>query len=291
MKKFLSFISLCLFILNANAQVPNGTFESWVNDSTPSSWTTSLNAGITTLYFGHKATGASGYGLQINSKLITVIATQYKAPGIATLGAISVNTSNMTANTTGGIPFIARPNQLNGVYKYVPDATDLMVAMVMLTKYNTALSKTDTIGIGTFSSPLLVSTFTPFTATINYTSALDPDTMNITLLSSNPLAAQANGVLVVDNLTLTGGNVGVDELSVDLIQSIQPNPSNGQFTVILNNMKKGMLKVYNSLGMEVYSNPEYLNGSAVDLGITKPGMYLVSIQNGNKQFVKKMMIY
>ncbi len=291
MKKKLIFVCLSFIVFNLSAQVPNGNFESWVNDSTATSWTTTANV-VLTLNFGHKTTGYSGYGLQINSKLIDLGLTQIKAPGFATLGKITINMANNTGQTTGGIPFIAKPAQMKGYYKYIPDSTDMMVAAIILTKYNSVMSKTDTVGIGTFTSPDLVSSFTQFTVDINYLlTTVDPDTMNISLLSSNPIAARSNGVLVVDDITLNGGNIGVEELPIDLIQSIQPNPTTGKFTVLLNNMKSGILKVYNSLGNEVYYNSSYLNGSQIDLGLTNSGIYFVSIQNGVKQFVKKLIVY
>ncbi|MEI8202757.1 MAG: T9SS type A sorting domain-containing protein [Bacteroidota bacterium] len=290
MKNFLFLVCLGLIGLNVKAQIPNGDFESWINDSTATGWTTTANV-VLTLNFAQKTTGNSGYGMQINSKLIDLGITTIKAPGFATLGKITINMANNTGQTTGGIPCSAKPAQMKGYYKYIPDSTDMMAAAIILTKYNTSLSKTDTVGIGSFSSPNAVSTFTQFTVDLSYPiTTEDPDTMNITLVSSNPLTPRAHGVLVVDDLVLLGGNIGIDELPVDLIQSIQPNPTSGKFITILNNMKSGILKVYNSLGTKVYSNPEYLNGSQIDLGLTNPGIYFVSIQNGTKHFVKKLIV-
>ncbi|HAA13338.1 MAG TPA: hypothetical protein DCE41_17265, partial [Cytophagales bacterium] len=71
-----------------------------------------------------------------------------------------------------------------------------------------------------------------------------------------------------------------------------PNPTQGAFTVRVQNGSSHFLSVTNLLGQEVYqqqidaSQPEH----TVYLENAKPGVYLVRIQTGDRQYQQRLVI-
>jgi hypothetical protein len=87
-------------------------------------------------------------------------------------------------------------------------------------------------------------------------------------------------------------NIGILENSLSSQISIYPNPSNGSFAISFQNLlKNGSLKVFNSLGQEVYS--EKLSGSISKKEINlnaAAGIYFVKVSDGEKVFTRKLVI-
>lgn len=72
--------------------------------------------------------------------------------------------------------------------------------------------------------------------------------------------------------------------------SIYPNPSNGAFTVNLNNADKAVVEVYNVVGKVVYSTQLANNSASINLANQAAGMYFVKVISNNNTLVKQVIV-
>jgi len=90
--------------------------------------------------------------------------------------------------------------------------------------------------------------------------------------------------------------LGVEENDLQHAVDIYPNPSNGIFNVKWNasGTQKLKLSICNSLGQEIIRADDFgINSSAekqIDLSGYAPGIYFITIQNGNDWVVKKIVV-
>lgn len=184
-------------------QMPNGGMELWTDlglgYEDPDDWQTpNASTTILQIYSTTKSTDAA-QGVY-SAKLETKSVGGFNTPGVITLGKFNVDYVNFTAYLTGGIPFTEKPTSLSGSYKNLPAAGDSTLIIVYLTKYNTAESKTDTIGLGVKYNTETIASWTDFSIPINYYNTEDPDTMNLHVVSSNMLNPQEGSTMYIDNL-------------------------------------------------------------------------------------------
>ncbi|PCJ22574.1 MAG: hypothetical protein COA97_13315 [Flavobacteriales bacterium] len=99
----------------------------------------------------------------------------------------------------------------------------------------------------------------------------------------------------VDDIELIDWNtVGMSEQALEANTQVYPNPSSGQFTVSLTNVKAGNyeLSIIDMLGKLVHSETLTVNGSIsknYNLAL-KSGLYFVNISNGELTTIKKIAI-
>ncbi|HTB32327.1 MAG TPA: C10 family peptidase, partial [Bacteroidia bacterium] len=87
--------------------------------------------------------------------------------------------------------------------------------------------------------------------------------------------------------------LGVQNISSNLDINVYPNPSHGMFTFeIPNNLQNGQLKVYNTIGQEVYSSLVSQGNFLINLGNQSAGMYLYRLlnQKGEPVSTGKLML-
>ena len=76
---------------------------------------------------------------------------------------------------------------------------------------------------------------------------------------------------------------------------IYPNPNNGEFTVNLKQTKsnKVTVNVHDLRGRKIYDNAFKTQGSLnenINLGSVQSGVYLVSVNDGENQITKKILV-
>ncbi len=72
---------------------------------------------------------------------------------------------------------------------------------------------------------------------------------------------------------------------------INPNPSNGRFTIKLDQKKKGKIIVNNLLGFKVYElETELIDSLELDLKNLKKDLYILSILLEDDQIISKRII-
>lgn len=101
-------------------------------------------------------------------------------PGL--VGTDSLDIPNATIRV--GKPYTLKPLKFRGYYKYAPVGGDSALISVLLSKYNTALGKRDTIGLGREIYKNTVTEYTMIDLPINYLSQEVPDTLTLLVCSS-----------------------------------------------------------------------------------------------------------
>lgn len=300
MKHFIllfGFLSLGLF---SKAQyVTNGDFETWTAVD-PTGWqsTNSILAGFGFAANVTKETtspyaGTNSAKLQTNP--YTFITTTYVVAGVLTNGTISVNMAAATAAVNGGKPFTQRPASFTGYYKYTPGTGDVCMMNAFISKTNGGVK--DTIGYAQFSNTSTVGSWTQFSATFTYNPLYvseTPDTIQISLFSSNPMAAISGSVLLIDNLDLEGGTLGINKYNLLSSINVFPNPASDFINVYFNQETKNStsVSVYNLVGKKIKEIvlPAGTETSSINIRDLNKGMYFIQILSGKDKFTKKIFI-
>jgi hypothetical protein len=304
MKKFVLFLILLsmVFFVKSFSQgiVPNGDFELWTshtNYQDPLYWDTP-NAEVATIpIFGVEVVTRStdhesgSYSVKLTTQHITLPA--FDIPGFITLGNLTINLTSGTYSVTGGVPVTDRPTHLQGYYKFLPVGGDSCVIGIGMLKRQGGIR--DTIGSGYFSTKSAVTDWTFFSAWIDYTDTIAPDSMNIVALST----AQETGMHA-------GTTLYVDNLSLDYTVSIDGNDPTQGIHIYLDNETKRILaffdfpepqytsmKLYNNMGScvaETACGRIRNDKGMLNYGRLPRGMYILEILYGDRKYCKKFML-
>lgn len=153
-----------------------------------------------------------------------------------------------------------------------------------LTDADIYLIKTDAIGNAG------CNTTTPATITGNPTYAGISQTLTASSVGSLHTAIITVGNGGIDSMLCT--TVGINNIELNNIFAVSPNPTNGSFTINFNRtITKGEIDIYNSLGKIVYSNALNNEKSMVlILGNLLDGLYFVKVFDGEKSYCKKLIV-
>lgn len=293
MKQFILLISFLTtgFLLQAQ-YINNAGFETWPNGSDPTGWQSpnsfTSGLGVTTV---SKDVADYHSGL-CAAKLETKSVFGYPVPGILTNGIINVNLSaTPPASITGGVPFTQKPTFFKGYYKYTPATGDVCILRVNLLKRNG--SAVDTIGYAQFSNTATINSWTLFEATFTYLSVENPDTMQVTIYSSNPLSAVVGSILKVDDLYLEGG-MGINKINLWKSITVFPNPTSDLINIQFHNATKTQttIAIYSLVGQKVSETilPTGTELSSINVRNLNKGMYFLYVQSGKEKFTQKISI-
>ncbi|MEI6122371.1 MAG: PCMD domain-containing protein [Bacteroidota bacterium] len=185
--------------LNCSLNITGGCFDQWVMLNDGNDFFSMEPAGnyLRTLNYLHTLPAAAGgpgplttdsttdsYSGKYAALLITgtfsPMGSPILIPGL--VGTDSLDIPN--ANIRLGKRYTLRPTAFLGYYKYEPVAGDSAMISVVLSKYNTALNKRDTIGWVKQLYKNTVTTYTPINLPIIYNSADTPDTLTLLICSS-----------------------------------------------------------------------------------------------------------
>ena len=294
----LSVFILALLTGNLGAQtIPNNDMETWINHGQyddPQFWDTP-NQEVCFLPFYSKVVTKSSdhqsgsFSARLETKLIPII--NITVPGVVTLGTLSINVVAGTYAIKGGVPINDKPTHLKGYFKYQPKGGDSCAIGIMLTKWMG--SHRDTIGTGVFSTHDTITSWTQFSAWIDYTSSATPDTMNILAISSASYTPAAGTILFVDGFFLdytTSVNredpskgIGVfnDRDLRELMVSLDfPSP------------EETSVRIYNSMGQSALIIPSHMidkERMEIRYDDFNPGLFVLEIIHGNKKFCRKFI--
>jgi len=185
--------------LNCPLNITGGCFDQWVklNDGYDNIWMEPAGGYLRSLnYLTTLPTSAGGPGpLTLDSTrdsysgpfaalLITdTFSPQHDVvliPGL--IGTDSLDIPNATIIL--GKRYTSRPVSLKGYYKYIPVGGDSALVSVMLSKYNSALHKRDTVGWVKQLYKTPVTTYTLINLPITYQSTAIPDSLTLLICSS-----------------------------------------------------------------------------------------------------------
>lgn len=184
-----------------------------------------------------------------------------------------------------------RPQYFQGYFKYITGGFDPLAqgdANITLTRFNGFSS--DTIATGTYEFDS-TTVFTPFQITLNYISALNPDSIIIYIINAG-MNQDCNGIhlvcnlLYLDNLTLSNSPLGIENLnSNENLVSVFPNPSNNILSIENNSTKMFQFTLYNSLGEKLIDKILPNKTSTINLSAFANDIYFYKVSN-DKQEIK-----
>ena len=85
-------------------------------------------------------------------------------------------------------------------------------------------------------------------------------------------------------------SAGIVETNNDSEITVYPNPGNGIFTIIANNVKKSQIEVFNIIGEKVYYSPINSEKSECDLSTQTKGIYFMKVISENKTISYKKIV-
>lgn len=236
MKKLFIMLAAISYTLAAKAQLQNPDFENWNYTVTFDDPAQNLPTGwiCTNRWFGYE-------DAQFTDRMVRPVDSIAQSNHYA----LSLFTfyNYMKDAAVQKAPISNRPAALKGFYKYeenfiiwgVNNYIDTAQVSVWLTRWNSAISKSDTIGFGQFSTHDSVKVFTPFQADITYYSNEQPDSITIYLDPSfigrhpdSEIQNEAHGgrsIFTIDNLSLVNGATSIAKMSPKQTLAIYPNPA------------------------------------------------------------------
>jgi len=271
MKKVLLSCAL-LMGLSAAAQTPSLDFETWSNygigdTDGPSGWITGnvLTSPIIAPNPSNpqevfQATAAGDFhGGAKGARILTVKLATNPAPGILpdALGLIATGkiTTSPSLGYKMGYPYTARPAVMTFWYKSSPMTGD--TAGVSIALWKNQGGTRIYVGSGEFTTTSTVGTMTQQTVTILYDPTqltVTPDSVSIIAGSSYHRSfltpgSKVGSQLWIDDIQLTGGNVGILEFGKATSQiSVYPNPANNYVNFNTDSKNAKTVSVYDVTG-------------------------------------------
>jgi hypothetical protein len=278
--------------------IPNNDFETWINFGnyenpqywdTPNQELSSIPIFGTTVVTKSTDHASGSFSARLESKNITLVGT---VPGFLTLGNLTVDIANMTYSITGGAPVYDIPTHLKGYFKFSPKGGDSCVIGIGLTKW--VAGSRDTVGIGQFSTKVAFADWTPFSAWINYSNSVQPDTMNIIALSSAEEVPTAGTVLFIDNLYLDY-TVGVNEADPSAGIDVYNDRETGRLLLFFDFPQGSTVaaNLYDMKGVCIASASPGLvkkGREVMDYQGRPDGIYLLEVIHDNQKFTRKYFL-
>lgn len=199
-------------------------------------------------------------------------------PALMTLADFNVNISTFSFTMLGGIPYNQRPEKISGYYKFSPQGGDSCAMLALFYKHNPG-GWQDTVGIAYFIDNNNVTQWTKFESYVDWSSADNPDTMNILIASTASFSATAGSVLYVDDLALDFSSGLSQPLFAD-VASLNYNSITGE--IILESVagQYGVMNIFNSNGALVYSADISCSGDhRLQLPVFTAGIYFARYQS------------
>lgn len=263
MKRTLRILPFLALPLATQAQIPNGSFESWVDNdgvSEPASWGTLNPLGaLLGVEFASQGVGVVGSScLELTTRDL---------PGIGILPSIA-----FVGDAQGevvGFPYTGQPTALTGQYKYAPQGEDMAVIVVNLWRWDDG--EYVDVGAGYFEITAATSGWTTFNLPIDYIGVGGPDSANVTLLSSSGETTVAGSMLSVDALAFTNSTSVAN--SVELNTSVHPNPANDRITVTTGGSTIRSIEVWSAEGRLVSTHAANTDLAVLDVQALATGAY------------------
>ncbi len=304
MKKLLvlvAFISLGLNGFSQESSLPNGNFESWwlkpnwgyyeptggffhtlnILDTVPTS------AGITVYRCSDTAHHGSYSARCITRQMVIAFPLVVTIPGV--IGTLKINWLNSTAILGEKYNWTTKPERFQGWYQSYPLNGDSTGAILLLSKWNSATHKRDTIAHNRLVFKNVVNTWTQFDAAVNYwNNTTMPDSITVLLLSCAGYNArnmmgsvgQIGSQAYFDdvNITNVAGIEYVFHPSVDV--KISPNPASSFINVKLDKvMKDGSFEIYDGLGRKTGQFEMKEIATQINISNLSPGVYYYRFRN------------
>ena len=281
--------------LSAQATIPDGDFENWTPgtagqfEEPSSNWWTSLNA---LKLLGAPATVVKTTDAHSGTYAAKLTSAQWNTlllPGLLVCGDFDATASTFLVT---GQPFTDRPSALRGWFKYFPANGDSAGIAALLTRWDAANGRRDTLGIAATVLYDTVPTYTDYNLPFVYSSlTLAPDSLILALVSSQ------GGSQFIGQV---GSTLYADALSFDYLMSadapgqplgfLAPNPvTEGQLRLTLPG-GSARLRITDLLGRTRHIQDLRGRNHALALTDLEPGLYFVELTAGTRRSVERLLI-
>ncbi len=216
--RFLPFTCI-LFVGTAQAQIPNGGFESWysnVNYMEPHDWWTTNGV---TWQLSALASVEQGSPAPEGNTFVKV--TSRTAGSIVEVGRMTCGNE-----VTGypGFPYTQRPTSFDGMVQYHPLGGDQGQVYMTLTKWNPLSMVSEPVGVAVYNVPSAINAWQPFSVAFSYLNGNTPDSARVFVMAS--MNTPVNGSSIwIDDLHVSGGGVGMAEATA--VAGLQVMPVSG----------------------------------------------------------------
>jgi hypothetical protein len=177
------------------------------------------------------------------------------------------------------------PQYLQGYFKYITgDSTGLSngSAKVTLTHFNGTFSDTVASGTYTFDSTL---SFTPFQISLNYLSAVIPDSIHILITNANTICIGSNvcNLLYLDNLSLSNTPLAIEkQISKEDYLVMYPNPAQNEINIKNESNKTIQIFLFNSINEILLTKLILKENNTINLSDLPAGFYFYKLYSENK---------
>jgi hypothetical protein len=305
-------VTICLLLLagftgfTQQSSLPNGNFEGWVWTYHPThagggfyepmgGFFKSLNILDTiptppglTVYPCDTANTVHGgtKSARVVTKKIELL--NVVIPGV--IGTLEISWSTFSAILGEPYTWDTKPANFQGYYQSFPLNGDSAAAVLLLSKWNSASHKRDTLAYNREVFHGTVNQWTYFDVPVNYLDQTTmPDSITVLLLSCAGFNAAnmmgsvgtVGSTALFDDVTLTN-ITGIPMLMMPEVSvKISPNPVTDVANVTLDKVvKNGVFEIYNSQGKLMQAQPLGSLANHIYVGSLSSGMYYYKVTDG-----------
>ena len=260
----LSSVVAFLLFTSASAQIPNGGFESWVDEGTymdPAGWLTYNDIYTDS---GPVITVEQGFPGAVGAYCAVITTQAYQDLTGAVQGWLSIN----------GFTYAGRPALLTGQWQYAIQPSDTGVVSVALSKWNSVLNTRAPIAFGEMKVTGDLMGWHPLSVPLTYYSEEVPDSAYIQFVSSINFGDPVVGSFIkVDDLAFAG-TMGVQDQSAVTDLRIFPSPATNILNVVAG-QRIHEVKVLDITGRCVMQRKAAAEAITLDVAPLRGGRYLV----------------
>lgn len=197
------FISIILVGIS-QTQPPNSNFEDWVGTDSLVDWNSAIVFDLGPPFGSLRIPTAERTSDAIQGEYAVKMETYEQEftgqiiPGMMLLGNVNLSLDDFSIG--GGVEYTERPFGMAVNVKYFPAENDTAFITAYMTKYNEVSQSTDTIGLTIYPLFETIADYTEILMPFVYFSEENPDTLNILIMSTNPLNMKVGSTLFVDSL-------------------------------------------------------------------------------------------
>ena len=186
--------------------------------------------------------------------------------------------------------FTSKPTHLEFYYKAFPALGDTCAIMLVLTKWNQAPQKADTIGQAGLTFPDTVDSYTKAVIDVTYFLPMPPDSAFLIASSSldrfNPIPGST---FYIDDIKLTETNTSTKEIRNERQSvSLYPNPA-AEILHISGTNKIKDINVFNIQGQLKYQLGLNENETEINVADWPTGIYFMQVRIGNETEMHKFV--
>ncbi len=286
-----SFIFLFIFstaLFAQNDSIVNASFENWHTTpfNEPNNWytlntLTDVGAPETTVKVTDAHSGLAAVKLESKASPFNDI------PGVLASGPILDGGNNPNFQNVK-IRFKSKPFRFKFYYKSMPVNGDSCAAIMVLTKWNGA--KTDTIAWAGFYQTQTITVYTLADVQFNYLLSSTPDSASIIFTSSkDAFHPKIGSIFIVDDVSVSYTNAGVQTIQQENNISVDPNPANDEVTI--HSEVPCQLTITDITGKEIVGQHITSNNEKLNTDFLQNGLYFFKLSSSQHiQHVFKVII-